>query len=88
MSILVICNNKDPEPWCVSLQKKLPDVSISIFPEIKNKDSVEFAICWKPENNVLRKFPNIFKNYVNINENELQKNINSDKQSIKEIFKI
>ncbi len=59
MSILVICNNKDPEPWCVSLQKKLPDVSISIFPEIKNKDSVEFAICWKPENNVLRKFPNI-----------------------------
>lgn len=35
---------------------------------------------------LLRKFPNIFKNYVNINENELQKNINSDKQSIKEIF--
>ena len=35
---------------------------------------------------LLRKFPNIFKNYVNINENELQKNINSEKQSIKEIF--
>jgi len=59
MSILIICNNKDPEPWQKSLRKKLPGTSISIYPDVKDKDSIELAICWKPANNVLENFPNL-----------------------------
>ena len=34
----------------------------------------------------LRKYPNIFKNYVNINENEIDNLIKSTNQNIREIF--
>jgi len=59
MSILIICNNKDPQPWADALKKELPDVGINIFPDIKNVKDVEFAICWKPGTNVLQAFTNI-----------------------------
>ena len=59
MSILIICNNKDPKPWSNALKKELPDTKISIFPDVRNKDEVEFAICWKPDNNVLKAFTKI-----------------------------
>ncbi|MFC2097184.1 2-hydroxyacid dehydrogenase [Bacteroidota bacterium] len=59
MSILIISNNKDPKPWADALKKELPDTEINIFPEVTDEDEVEFAICWKPDNNVLKNFPNI-----------------------------
>ena len=59
MSILIICNNKDPKPWANALKIELPDTKISIFPDVQNKEDVEFAICWKPDNNVLKAFTNI-----------------------------
>lgn len=59
MSILIICNNKDPKPWADALKKELPGTEINIYPDVQDKEKVEFAICWKPDNNVLKPFTNI-----------------------------
>ncbi|MDZ7880546.1 MAG: glyoxylate/hydroxypyruvate reductase A [Saprospiraceae bacterium] len=59
MSIVIIFNNKDPKPWANILQQKLPDVNIDIYPNVKNKENVVFALCWKPEKGVLAQFPNL-----------------------------
>ena len=57
MSIVLICNNKDPKPWATGLQKAFPDTSIEIYPEVKDPASVHFAVCWKPAPGVLDQFP-------------------------------
>jgi glyoxylate/hydroxypyruvate reductase len=59
MSILLICNNKDPKPWAEALDEKLPAERIEIFPEVENDKSVEFIICWRPEKNIFKRFPNL-----------------------------
>lgn len=59
MSIAIIFNNKDPKPWAAALQKKLPDVDIEVYPDITNNNDVDFALCWKPEKDVLAQFPNL-----------------------------
>lgn len=59
MSIVLICNNKDPKPWATGLQKAFPNTSIEIYPEVKNPALVRFAVCWKPTPGVLDKFPDL-----------------------------
>ncbi|AXT54498.1 glyoxylate/hydroxypyruvate reductase A [Aquimarina sp. AD1] len=59
MSILIIFNNKDPEPWKKVLSKKIVTTSIEIYPNVKDVAAVDFVICWKPEKDILKKFPNI-----------------------------
>ncbi len=59
MSVAIIFQNKDPEPWQKALKKRLPNTSIEIYPHIEDKKAIDFAICWKPQKNVLAQFPNI-----------------------------
>ncbi|MCZ4695585.1 glyoxylate/hydroxypyruvate reductase A [Ancylomarina euxinus] len=59
MSILLVFENKDVNPWYETLKAKLPDTNIEIYPEVKNKSSVDFVICWKPKKNVLKEFGNV-----------------------------
>jgi glyoxylate/hydroxypyruvate reductase A len=59
MSIAIIFNNKTPENWAETLKKHLPKTQIEIYPDIKDFGSVDFALCWKPETDVLSKFPNL-----------------------------
>lgn len=59
MSILLIFENKDVKPWKKALEEKLPNTSIEIYPNVKNKKSIDFVICWKPKKNVFNEFPNI-----------------------------
>ena len=59
MSILIICNNKDPKPWAEALIKLLPKEKIEIYPAVNDEKAVEFIICWKPEKNILNKYPNV-----------------------------
>ena len=49
MSILLIFENKNFEPWEKALKKKLPNTTIEVYPNIKNKETVDFVICWKPK---------------------------------------
>ncbi len=59
MSIVLICNNKDAKPWAEGLRLALPDTSVEIFPEVKNKASITFAVCWKPKPGDLQQFPSL-----------------------------
>lgn len=59
MSILIIFENKDPKPWVKKLKEILPETQIEIYPKVKDKNAVDFVICWKPKNNVLAQFPNL-----------------------------
>ncbi|NRB48910.1 MAG: glyoxylate/hydroxypyruvate reductase A [Saprospiraceae bacterium] len=57
MSIVLICNNKDPKPWAEGLSLAFPDTRVEIFPNVKNKAEVTFAVCWKPKPGDLQQFP-------------------------------
>ena len=59
MSIAIIFNHKDPKHWAAALQAHLPETLIEVYPQIKDKKSVEFVLCWKPDSGVLAQFPNL-----------------------------
>ncbi len=59
MSVLLIFENKNPIPWKEALEKKLPNISIEIFPDVQDKNKVDFIICWKPQKEIFEQFPNI-----------------------------
>jgi glyoxylate/hydroxypyruvate reductase A len=59
MSILLIFENKNPEPWKKTLEAKLPNITIEIYPDVTDVATVDFVICWKPKKNILKQFPNI-----------------------------
>ncbi|APZ47719.1 glyoxylate/hydroxypyruvate reductase A [Polaribacter reichenbachii] len=59
MSILLIFENKDVNPWKKELETKLPNETIEVYPNVKNNKNVEFVICWKPKKHILKKIPNI-----------------------------
>lgn len=52
MSILLIFENKNPEPWKKMLEAKLPNISIEIYPDVADIAAVDFVICWKPKKNI------------------------------------
>jgi len=59
MSIVICFNNKDPKPWQNVLESKLKEVKIEIYPNVKQPQEVTFALCWKPDQNILSEFPNL-----------------------------
>ena len=58
MSILLICNNKDPKPWAQAIANALPEETVEVFPHVTDANAVEMIVCWKPERGVLELFPN------------------------------
>ncbi|MBU2046519.1 MAG: glyoxylate/hydroxypyruvate reductase A, partial [Bacteroidetes bacterium] len=59
MSIAIIFTNKNPEPWEAALKTHLPETVVEVYPSIKDYAAVDFVLCWKPEPNVIDKFPNL-----------------------------
>jgi glyoxylate/hydroxypyruvate reductase A len=59
MSILLVFENKDVKPWAEILRAKLPDTSIEVYPDVKDRSLIDFVICWKPQKNLLNDFPNV-----------------------------
>lgn len=59
MSIVLIFENKNVKPWEKALKEKLTNATIEVYPNVKNKEAVDFVICWKPKKNVLKQYPNI-----------------------------
>ncbi len=59
MSIALIFTKNDPSPWRDRLQEELPDVTIEIHPHVQDKNTVRFALCWKPEPDVIRQYKNL-----------------------------
>lgn len=59
MSIAIIFNNKDPEPWASALKESLPGVNIEIYPQISDPEAVDFILCWKADKDIAGHFPNL-----------------------------
>lgn len=59
MSIAIVFNLKAPQTWATTLNKHLPNILIEIYPNISDFTSVDFVLCWKPDQNVLAQFPNL-----------------------------
>lgn len=59
MAISIICPNRDPEPWVTALQETDPSLDIQVWPNEQQKTDIEFALCWKYPEGVLRDYPNL-----------------------------
>lgn len=59
MSIAIIFNNKGSGIWKQKLKETFMNTTVEVYPEIKDKEKVEFILCWKPEVGVLSEFPNL-----------------------------
>lgn len=60
MSIAIITNSKKKsELWETALNKRLPNTQIAIYPNNKAIKNAPFILCWKPEQDQFRAFPNL-----------------------------
>src|SRR5690554_6214209 len=59
MSLLLIAPSQDMHPLKESLLKIDPNLEIEIWPDIKSKERVTFAVSWNHPSNVLGNFPNL-----------------------------
>lgn len=59
MSIAILFDHKDPQPWKIALEKSL-GLKVHIDPTDDSvKDQVEFLICWKPKPNSIETYKNV-----------------------------
>lgn len=59
MSIAIISPGRDVSSWVKTFNKADPEVDIQIFPDIRDKESVELAILWQHPKGILKEFPNL-----------------------------
>ncbi|MFU1857323.1 2-hydroxyacid dehydrogenase [Sphingobacterium sp. NGMCC 1.201703] len=59
MSIALILNSGRAEEWKAEINKHLPEIKVEVYPQIENYDEIEFALCWKPEEDYYAHFPNL-----------------------------
>ncbi len=59
MSLLLIAPNRDLKPLSESLENIDPNLEVDIWPKVKNKDRVTFAVAWNHPKNVLGNYPNL-----------------------------
>ena len=59
MSLLLIAPNQDMNLLKDSLLAEDPNLDVEIWPQIKNKSRVTFAVSWNHPHNVLGNFPNL-----------------------------
>lgn len=60
MSIAIYTQNeKQSQKWLQKLKSNLEGEQVEVYPNISNFDDVTFLVCWKPEDGLLDKFPNL-----------------------------
>ncbi|MBO6573509.1 MAG: glyoxylate/hydroxypyruvate reductase A [Balneola sp.] len=59
MSLLLIAPNRDLNQLSEELQNIDPNLEIDIWPKVKNKDRVTFAVAWNHPKNVLGNYSNL-----------------------------
>lgn len=58
MSIAIIFNHKEADSWVSKIQENYSE-NVEIYPNIKNKESIDFLLVWRPHENYLDEFPNV-----------------------------
>lgn len=59
MSLLLIAPNRDLKQLSEELQNIDPNLEVDIWPKVKNKDRVTFAVAWNHPKNVLGNYSNL-----------------------------
>lgn len=59
MSLLLAAKNRDFSSLKKALLEQDPHLDIDIWPAVKNKDQVTFAVCWNHPGHLLDSFPNL-----------------------------
>jgi len=59
MSIMIVATNKDINPWIESFKAYNPNIDIQIYPHIKNKEDITFALVWSKSAINYKEFPNL-----------------------------
>ena len=59
MSMMIVTTNKDTKPWIESFKTHNPNIEIEIYPNIKNKDSIIFALVWSKNEINFKEFKNL-----------------------------
>lgn len=59
MSIILIFNNKDTAPWAKKIRELFPSKEVEVYPHVKDKSKINYALCWKPTKGILSEFPNL-----------------------------
>lgn len=59
MSLLLIAPNRDMKPLQKALLEEDPNLDVELWPKIKNRDRVTFAVSWKHPKNGLGDYPNL-----------------------------
>lgn len=59
MSLLLIVPDRTVPSWEKAIHKIDADIEIDIWPAIRNKERVQFAVCWNQPKHLLDSFPNL-----------------------------
>ncbi len=59
MSLLLIAPNRDMNVWKESILEVDPNIDIEIWPKVKHKERVNFAVSWRHPKNVLNGYSNL-----------------------------
>ena len=59
MSLMIVATNKDTKPWIKSFKTHNPNIEIEIYPNIKNKDNIIFALVWSKNEIDFKEFKNL-----------------------------
>lgn len=59
MSLLFVAPDRNLSAWEKHIHRIDPNIEIDIWPAIKNKDRVQFAVCWNQPKHLLDSFPNL-----------------------------
>jgi glyoxylate/hydroxypyruvate reductase len=59
MSILLVAQHRDMEPFKKAINDKDPNIDVEIWPDVENADRVQFAVAWNHPKNVFKRFPNL-----------------------------
>ena len=59
MALLIICNDRNLNPWINALKNIDPDLDVRIYPEEGKLEDIEFVLCWKHPHGVLNRYPNL-----------------------------
>lgn len=59
MALLIIMPDKDASALVNALNKIAPDLDIRLWPDVQDKDDIDYAIVWNHPAGELRKYPNL-----------------------------
>jgi glyoxylate/hydroxypyruvate reductase A len=59
MSLLFIAPKRNMSSWKEAVKKADSNVDVEIWPDVKNKEQVQFAVCWNHPKHVLDQYPNL-----------------------------